>query len=263
MPDPSEKLVESENRRRGILYWVGRAAIFSLGLIISLIFIFSGISTLESNNVVVLNIWSKYFKEESGRDLTIQPESVGDIINRLCAREGRDYISECQQLSQRLCNQPAMEQAIRKLSERNDYISASKLGSGFLERCDRNERIGLLTAQAYFHLTEFEAALAAIEMFPEEANSYPDFASWHGFILEKLGRFDDAAERLNRALHLFPDLSKVGVLQFYHVTRVLKSAGRFCDALVPLQEYTSFDAERMTEQISQEIDSLRTRGNCV
>lgn len=62
MPDPSEKLVESENRRRGILYWVGSVAILSLGLIISLIFIFSGISTLESNNVVLLNISYKYFK---------------------------------------------------------------------------------------------------------------------------------------------------------------------------------------------------------
>jgi hypothetical protein len=66
-----------------------------------------------------------------------------------------------------------------------------------------------------------------------------------------------------RALYLWGDLSHVAGSQFYYVTRALKAAGRYCDAIAPLKLFVSFDpAERKTTLVDREIAELTRLGAC-
>lgn len=191
--------------------------------------------------------------------LTASAENVLDQ----CAGRGPAHIPECSLLRQRLCNRPALEAVTRVLFRRNDYFAMSLLGTAFLERCDNDERIGMFTAQAYYHLTDFERSLETLDRFPQQVGTSAQFASWRGFALEKLNRFEEAANEFQRTLYLFPELSNVGAMQFYYTTRTLRQLGRYCDAIAPLQQFVGFDpATRLTTQIEQEIRTLRSLGNC-
>ena len=194
----------------------------------------------------------------SQRDIPIEL-----FLTRLCAPGTADYIAECRLIREHFCNQPAIEAVIRKLETRNDFLSISRIGSKFLDGCDNDRLVGLFTAQSYYRLTEFESALETINRFPDELASYVDFASWHGFILEKLKRYEQAADAFQRALFLFSDLSNVHIVQFYHISNALKAAGKYCEAIAPLQLFVSLDlANRTLPKVERDIADLRRRGSC-
>lgn len=257
MPDPEDRIVDT-SEPGGLVAFLKRLLILLAGSAVALGSVYLGLSAIGIDDLVE---WGGGAGAPPAVDSRF--ETVEQLLNRLCVPGGPDYLSECRLLRQRLCNQPALEAAMEKLGKRRDHLSSAKLGTAFLDRCDDDERIGLFTAQDYFRLTDFEDALETIDRFPEQVNSFAQFASWRGFILEKLGRFEDAAVDFRRALYLFVDLSKVAAMQFYYVTRSLKAAGLYCDAIVPLQLYVGFDpAQRLSTQIEREISDLRRRGDC-
>lgn len=188
--------------------------------------------------------------------------SVIRLLAEFC-RSGPEFISECRLLQRDFCNQPALQTAMQKLANRHDYPSSAMLGQAFLRECDLDDLIGLWTAQSLYRATRFQDALSVIEQFPDELTSYAEFASWSGFINEKLGLFEAAAMDFQRALYLFPDLSNVALSQFHYVAKNLRAAGRYCEAIDPLRLFVSFDpAGRMTTQVEREMSLLRRLGQC-
>jgi aspartyl protease family protein len=265
LPDPSERLVPERRGSSLLLRFAGKLSMIFVGSAFGVLFIalglyLSGIGQIFSPN----GNDPKQNLEFSKNGIEDGPfeESVSTLLVRFC-RNGPEFISECRLLKREYCNQPALLAAMRKLVNRHDHPSSALLGQAFLSECDLDEFIGLWTAQALYRTTSFEEAADVINLFPEELTSHPEFASWSGFINEKLGRFDAAALDFHRALYLFPDLSNVALSQYYYVVKNLRSAGRYCEALEPLKLFVGFDPkERMTTQIQQEISSLRTAGQC-
>lgn len=264
MPNPAERIVP-ERPRSGSFSLFGKLASIAVGAILSVGFVYLG---LQSIGVTRLFPTQPQDRPPKLDDVDVPPnagneaETTDQLLIRLC-RAGPDYVSECRLLREEFCNQPALQAAMQKLEERNNHPAAAKLGVTFLDRCDLEETIGLLTAQAYYRITDFDAALKTIDRFPEQAQSYADFASWRGFTNEKLGNYAEAADDYQRALYGFFDLSMVGGSQFYYVTRALKAAGRYCEAIAPLKLFVSFDPEvRKSTQIDRELSELRRLGKC-
>lgn len=257
MPDADERVVNVVDERPGCL---GRLAVSALAIVIS-ISLLVGLASALDPRWSILRLLPDPIRGMMS-DSSGAAETVEQVLGR-CASGGPDHIGECRLLLRYLCNQPALETVTDTFRDRNDHLAAAMLGEAFLDQCDGNLRIGLFTAQDRFRLTDFETALRIINRFPEELIGYPEFASWRGFILEKLDRHEDAALDFERSLYLFSDITSVAGSQFYHVVRALKAAGRYCDAISPIQLFVSFDpAERLTTQIEQEMRSLRDRGNC-
>ena len=264
MPDPAERIVP-EGTRSGFPGAIAKLLPIVVGASLSVAFVYLGLSSIGVNRLFSIpseHPPAELDRMEPGPDAANGAETLEQLLVRMC-RAGPDYISECRLLREQFCNQPALQAAMLKLEERNNYPAAAKLGTAFLDRCDLEEAIGLLTAQAFYRITDFEAALRTIDRFPEQAAGYADYASWRGFTNEKLGRYDGAADDYERALYGFFDLSRVAGPQFYYVTRVLKAAGRYCEAIAPLKLFVSFDpAGRKSTQIDRELAELRRLGKC-
>lgn len=161
------------------------------------------------------------------------------------------------------CNQPATLELIQSLSEAYDFQAAAQLGENFLSRCDREGQIGFATMESWYRLSEFEKALSVLDRFPDETAYYTDLASWRGFVLEKLERYEEAGIAYERALYTFNDLSRVGGTQFYYATRAYKAAKKYCRALRPLELFLSFDpAARSTPDVVSMMQELRQLGSC-
>lgn len=261
MPDPAERIVP-ERKRPGVLGLLAGLGSIIIGGVLSVAFVYLGLSSIGVIHPLAPLSVDRSTEIDRLEPATGDSGNTDQLLVRLC-RAGPHYVSECPLLREHICNQPAVESAMRKLRERNDHPTAARLGTEFLENCDLEETIGLLTAQAFYRVTDFEAALRTIDRFPEQAAGYADYASWRGFTNEKLGRFDEAAADYERALYGFFDLSEVGAPQFYYVTRALKGAGRFCEAMAPLKLFVSFDpAGRLSTQVERELAELRRLGKC-
>ena len=264
MPEPEDRIVPAR-RDPGFLAFLSRLFSFVSGAIISLALVFFGLHVTGIGKFGLISPpdWFERFSAVDGYDHTVPAdEPVAHLLARLC-RPGPDFVDQCRLLRQELCNQPATQQVMQELGSRKNFPAVVTLGSAFLDRCDEEEAIGLLTAKAQYHLTDFTSALATIDRFPEQATGYADYASWRGFTNEKLQRFDEAAADYQRALYLFNDLSNVGAMQFYYVTRALRAAGRPCEAIAPLKLFVSFDpASRKTTLVDREIAELRSLGSC-
>lgn len=266
MPDPTERILPGRSKP-GTSGLALKLLSVAVGAGLSVAFVYLGLSSIDVSRLFATSSnerSGKSYQSESTPETQTwgEAETVDELLVRLC-RSGPDYISECRLLRERLCNQPAVQEAMLKLNARNNYPAAALLGSAFLDRCDEEATIGLLTAQAFYRITDFDSALRTIDRFPEQAVGYADYSAWRGFANEKLGRHDEAASDFERALYLWGDLSHVAGSQFYYVTRALKAAGRYCDAIAPLKLFVSFDpAERKTTLVDREIAELTRLGAC-
>ena len=265
MPDPSERMMPERRRARLSFEYVGRLLAVFVGIAFGFFFIVAGL-----NMSGIGRIFSPHQTGSEAPSASVDvdakdgafDESATLLLGKFC-RPGPEFISECRLLERNFCNQPALQAVMQKLANRHDYPSSASLGQAFLKDCDLDELVGLWTAKALYRTTRFEDALNVINQFPDEVASHPEFASWSGFVHEKLDLFEAAALDFQRALYLFPDISNVALSQFFYVVKNLKSAGRYCEALEPLRLFVSFDpAGRMTTQVAQEISVLRRLGKC-
>lgn len=120
----------------------------------------------------------------------------------------------------------AVGQAVKLLFEQNRFVEADQvvrrmqephsLFSGDLTR---------LAAEASLHLEEFDRASRLTQSFAAESDQLQDHL-WAGQMLELLGRFDDAEQRLRRAIELDP----TSPAPHLALVRVLAHAGRPDDA---------------------------------
>jgi clan AA aspartic protease (TIGR02281 family) len=161
------------------------------------------------------------------------------------------------------CNKPAMQSLILELNTDLRFLETRILGPTFLDQCAKDYSIAFPTIYALFHSSKFEDALKLLNQYAPQERDSSQFASWQGFILEKLGRVDEAAVEFQRALFFFEDMSEVGIGQFYYLTQALRAAGKYCEAARPLELFVNFDpGARSTTQNESLIGELRKAGNC-
>jgi clan AA aspartic protease (TIGR02281 family) len=193
---------------------------------------------------------------------TPEPASIA-ALRQLSQSSDGEIRRLAEQLQDHFCNQPAVLRVMQRLHKDLNYKPATDIGEEFVTKCDKDVTIGYLTAQGWARLTDFGRALVAINRFPSEVASSGHFAAWRGFILEKLNRNLEAAADFERALYLFPDIRKLPAAQFNHVTRNLKAAGRYCEAIRPMELFVSFDPEKRRETaIETVISELGRLGKC-
>jgi clan AA aspartic protease (TIGR02281 family) len=198
----------------------------------------------------------------TARAQTLSPDATR-ALEYLAKSPKPDIKRLAQQLQGYFCNQPAVQQEILLLHADLDFKPGSDLGDEFLAKCDKDPAIGFLTMQGWYRLTNFNRALATINQFKNEIASDANFASWRGFVLEKLNRNLDAAADLERSLYLFVDIKNVAGSQFYYVTKNLEAAGRYCEAIHPMELYLSFDTEkRRTTEYDSIVSRLQQLGKC-
>jgi clan AA aspartic protease (TIGR02281 family) len=118
--------------------------------------------------------------------------------------------------------------------------------------------------QALLVLSEFKTALPVADVFVAKNLAAPDAWAVRAEVKEHLGDLAGASHDLQQALALFPNPSKVVASSWYRLTDVLNRQGRFCEAVVPLQTFVSYNpTKRRTQQISTLLRDLKRKGNCI
>jgi clan AA aspartic protease (TIGR02281 family) len=206
--------------------------------------------------------FARWTKKQFARQRTGEP-TYDDLLSDLQSDENADVRRYAALLARDVCNKPAAHQLILQLNTDLRFSDTRILGANFLSKCVKDYEIAFPTVYALFHSSKFEAALSLLNEYAAQERDSAQFASWQGFLLEKVGRVDEAASEFQRALFFFDDMRKVGRGQFDYAMRALKAAGKFCDAARPLELFVSFDpATRSTIEIESQISSLRKAGNC-
>jgi hypothetical protein len=136
------------------------------------------------------------------------PPSIA-ALNQLSRSPNNEIRSRVQILQSDFCNRQAVLRLIGLLHQGDNLKPATDIGEGFLAQCDKDKSIGFYTAQGLFNRSDFNRALVTINQFKDEVTSDPNFASWRGFILEKLNRNLEAAADFERSLYLFGDIKNV------------------------------------------------------
>ena len=186
-----------------------------------------------------------------------------DVLSDLSLDEKDEIRRYADLLSKDNCNKLAAQHLILQLNTDLRFQETRVVGKHFLTTCGKEYEIAFPTVYALFHGRQFNDALTLLTQYGEEQSYSSQFASWQGFILEKLERFEEAAEQFERSLFLFPNMRDVGQGQFYYVTQALRSAHKYCEAARPLELYVSFDpVNRSTSQIESIITDLHRIGKC-
>jgi clan AA aspartic protease (TIGR02281 family) len=206
--------------------------------------------------------FARLAKKQFARRRTGEP-TYDDVISDLQSDEKSTIRKYADLLASDHCNKLAMQTLILELNTDLRFLETRVLGPTFLNQCVKDYSIAFPTVYSLFHSSKFENALNLLNQYASQERDSSQFASWQGFILEKLGRFDEAATEFQRALFFFEDMSEVGFDQFYYLTQALRAAGKYCDAARPLELFVSFDpGTRSTTQNESLIGELRRAGNC-
>ena len=174
MPDLNEQLVRREDTRAELSRRLWPAISLVIGAVLAIGFITLGLSAINIQQIFPPNRTSQVERKEVRRGVEPKapvpanqfPEGIERLLIRLCDQDGPDYVSECRLLSERLCNQPALERAMRKLEERRNHPASAMLGTAFIDHCDHDPTIGFLATVDYFRMTDFEKSLNTIDRFP-------------------------------------------------------------------------------------------------
>lgn len=161
------------------------------------------------------------------------------------------------------CTYASIKDLIGKLQSARAHQPATQIGEGYLARCQRNIMVAYWTMQSYFQLGDHVRSLALTQEFEQVEPNDAYWPYWKGRNFSALGRTQEAADAHVRSLGLWSNPAKVVINDFWVTSQALKAAGRYCQAVQPLQQYVSFDpVSRATPQMQQEITALARLGNC-
>jgi len=133
----------------------------------------------------------------------------------------------------------------------------------FSDHCGGSDELLLIRYKALSRASDFPAALFIIDELVKSDPADPQLRYSRGATYEKLKKFDDALSDYINSVQLLGDPRTVSAKNFYDISRMYAALGRYCDAITPMETYTSFDpSNRQTTQTTTLVSEFANKGKC-
>jgi tetratricopeptide (TPR) repeat protein len=169
------------------------------------------------------------------------------------------------QLSREPCYQAAIIRLSDSLLELGYPRQSATSLLAFANRCGRaqNESLLVRAYSAFKKIGDFSAALEIVDRLVKSDPADPEYRYSRGVTHEQLRDFSSALTDYIAALQLMGTPDDIDGSQFYDISRMYASLGRFCDAIAPIETFISFKpTERRTPQTIKIISEYAQQGGC-
>jgi clan AA aspartic protease (TIGR02281 family) len=79
---------------------------------------------------------------------------------------------------------------------------------------------------------------------------------------DKMGDSNSAIDDYTTAVELFGDKTRIGSTSYYNIARIYERLGRYCDAILPIQNWVAIAPSHDTSQTRAIIANYTSQGNC-
>jgi clan AA aspartic protease (TIGR02281 family) len=133
----------------------------------------------------------------------------------------------------------------------------------FAQRCGESDELLARRYRALFMASDFSGAAHIAETLVQSNPADPQVRYWRGNAYEELKEFQRALVDYINSIQLLGEPESVSINNFYDASRMYAALHRYCDAITPIETYTSFDpVHRSTTQTTRLIAEYVEKGNC-
>lgn len=166
-------------------------------------------------------------------------------------------------LEKESCDKQAVRDLVLALAEAQAHRDLARIAGDFNSRCGVLNELLPRQLAALMLLSDYKRALPVADQLVTAYRTDPQAWGSRGEANENLGNLDAAAEDFRRALNLFPQPHRIAASAWLRLVRVLEKQKKYCEALLPLRTYISFDPiNRRTPALSTTLAELSRQGNC-
>ncbi len=207
---------------------------------------------------------------------TVQAQLLNDAVEGIYATLARLGVK----LTPRVATFPAVNKALEVLTrEKCDQRAIVDLGKaladagyrreaatamvGFSNTCGGGHAPSLRGAVNYLmDLSDYEGARTVasnlIKLEPFSDNGY----FLRAVASDKLNDNNAAINDYTTAIELYGDKTRIGSVSYYSIARIYERMGRFCDALLPIQNWVAIAPSHDTTQTRAMLASYTSQGKC-
>jgi aspartyl protease family protein len=158
------------------------------------------------------------------------------------------------------CNLPAGEQLVDLLVESSNAPEARDVAASMASKCPSSTEALVKLFFIQRRLLDLEAAIGTADRVIKLAPFKPEGYAYRAIAREAAGELEAAVHDFRQALKLSPRLLDVPV----NLANVLEKMGRFCEAADPLEQAISYYPGLDNRyEIESRIERLRQQGDCV
>ena len=166
-------------------------------------------------------------------------------------------------LDKESCDRQAARDLVLALAEAQAHRDLARVAGDFNSRCGVLNELLPRQLAALMLLSDYKRALAVADQMVAAYRTDPQAWSWRAEANENLGNLDAAVEDYRKALNLFPQPHRIAASAWLRLVKVLEAQKKYCEALVPLRTYISFDpVNRRSPPIESTMAELTRQGNC-
>ena len=199
--------------------------------------------------LLVIGTWSFYTSNAEQNRLRLRYGEYSDEILRLREIWSGDH-----------CNLPAGEQLADLLVESSNAPEARDVASAMAEECPSSTEALIKLFFIQRRLLDLTGATETADRLIKLAPFRPEGYAYRAIARETSGQHEAAVHDFRQALRLAPRLLDVPV----NLANVLEKLGRYCEAADPLEDALSYYPGLDNRyEIENRIERLRQQGDCV
>jgi aspartyl protease family protein len=166
------------------------------------------------------------------------------------------------ELTREKCDQTAIADLAKALQAAGYRREASTALVRFSDTCGGHTTSLRTAVNVLMGLSDYSAAktvasmLVKLEPFSDNGYFLRAVAS------EKLGDSNSALNDYTTAIELFGDKSRIGSISYYNIARIYEQLGRYCDAILPIQNWVALAPSHDTSQTRAIIATYTSQGKC-
>ncbi len=166
-------------------------------------------------------------------------------------------------LAKQPCNWEAMTALGQNLKDKKESWLAANAYLGFSKSCQSDGSAERAAADLFLSTKDFRKAQG---LYADLTNRFPyaDLDWYHkGQAEHALGMTNEALDSFSNTIALAREPAKLGDWVFTEMSEIYASAGRLCDAMMPISTYISLDPDTHDNPRMQEmLRGFSQKGNC-